>query len=94
MAFIALLLIWLACAFYTSATAEDKGHSGMDWAIGGLVFGPVALITAAGLSDHKQRRYIRLWAESQGVDLTPAKSSSDKSLNDEALEVMRRKRGW
>ena len=94
MVFLALLLFWLSCAFYAAAAAGDKGHNNIEWFIGGLVFGPVALIAAAGLGDQKQRRYIRLWAESQGVDLTPAKSSSDKSLNDEALEVMRRKRGW
>ena len=66
----AFVLIWLPCAFFAAATAEDKGHGGLAWFFGALFFGPVALIACAGLSDRKLRRYIRLTAENQGVDVS------------------------
>ena len=43
------------------------------WALAGLFFGPLALIAVAGMGDQKMRRYIRLMAENQGVDLSEAK---------------------
>ena len=64
--FIFLLLVWLPCAFYSGATAKSKGHGGMEWGIGGLLFGPIALVAAAGLSDHKIQRYQRFLAEAAG----------------------------
>ena len=64
--FIFLFLVWLPCAFYSGATANSKGHGGMEWGIGGLLFGPVALVAAAGLSDHRVQRYQRFLAESAG----------------------------
>ena len=94
MAFIALLLFWFACGGYAAVVAGDKGHDGgIEWLVGGVVFGPAALLAAAGLGDRTQRRYLRLLVESQGVDLTPDKSSSDKSPNDD-LDMLRMKRGW
>ena len=52
----ALLLFWIPCGFYAAATAKDKGHDGLPWFFGGLFFGPVALIAAAGLGDRKLGR--------------------------------------
>ena len=89
MALLVLFLTWLGCAFYASGAAGDKGHNNIEWFVGGLFFGPIALIAAAGLGDQKQRRYIRLLAESQGVDLTPSKSSGDV-----ANDIIQKKRGW
>lgn len=65
--FLLLLLCWVACGFYASAIARDKGHSSTDWFWGGFLIGPVAVIAAAGLADRKHRRILRLIAEGQGV---------------------------
>ena len=90
MAVVVLLLVWLACGFYAGTTAGDKDHHSWNWFLGGLFFGPIALIAAAGLSDRKQRRYIRLLAESQGVQMDPAE---DESLSDmERLEEFQKGR--
>ena len=51
----ALLFIWLPCAFYSSHVAADKGHGKTGWFWGGLLFGPIALIAAAGLGDKNHR---------------------------------------
>ena len=71
----AFVLIWLPCGFFAAATAEDKGHGGLAWFFGGLVFGPIALIACAGLGDRKLRRYQRFQAEAQGFkeEITTAK---------------------
>tara|TARA_B100000925_G_scaffold213540_1_gene163025 strand:+ start:379 stop:582 length:204 start_codon:yes stop_codon:yes gene_type:complete len=53
---ISLVIIWIPCGFYTSAVAYEKGHSGKMWFWGGLFFGPIALISAAGLPDNKLRK--------------------------------------
>ena len=76
----AFVLIWLPCGFFAAATAEDKGHGGLAWFFGGLVFGPIALIACAGLGDRKLRRYQRFQAEAQGFkgDITTANDASSK----------------
>ena len=48
MAVVVLLLVWLACGFYAGTTASDKGHPGGAWFVGGLLFGPIALIAGCG----------------------------------------------
>lgn len=57
----------LACAFFTFALADSKGHDGTPWSVGGLLFGPLALLAAVGLPDLKSRKYLRLLAEHQGA---------------------------
>ena len=64
---LALLFLWIPCAIFCGTIAEDKGHSGIAWFWGGLLFGPIGLLAVAALSDRKLRRYIRLMAENQGV---------------------------
>ena len=73
------LVLWVPCAVFCGTISEDKGHNGISWFWGGLLFGPVGLLAVAALSDRKQRRYLRLLAESQGVQLDPAE---DESLSD------------
>jgi hypothetical protein len=60
-----------ACAAYTSSVAESKGHNSGSWFIGGLFFGPLALIASSGLPDLKARKYLRLLAEHHGVEVNP-----------------------
>ena len=76
----ALLFIWLPCAFYASHIAADKGHNGAAWFFGGFLFGPIALVAAAGLGDQKLRRYQRFQAEAQGFkgNITTANDASWK----------------
>ena len=62
--------------------ADDKGHGG-GWFLAGLCFGPVGFIAVAALSDRKQRRYLRLIAESQGVKID---RSEDESLHSAIAE--------
>ena len=63
--FIVLLIVWLSAGFYSGEVANEKGYSGAAWFIGGLFFGFIALIAAAGLPDRKLRKYIRLIGEKQ-----------------------------
>ena len=64
---IALLFLWIPCAIFCGTISEDKGHNGIAWFWGGLLFGPIGLLAVAALGDRKLRRYIRLMAENQGV---------------------------
>lgn len=65
--FLPLLIGAFACAAFTGAVAESKGHDGFIWTIGGFFLGPLALLAAVGLSDLKLRKYLRLLAEHQGA---------------------------
>tara|TARA_B100000073_G_scaffold342240_1_gene344999 strand:- start:208 stop:483 length:276 start_codon:yes stop_codon:yes gene_type:complete len=64
--FFLFLFVWLPCGFFAGAVAEEKGHNGIAWFFGGSVFGFIGLVSAAGLSDRKLRRYQRFQAEAQG----------------------------
>ena len=67
MADLVLVIVWLSAGFYCGQVAHQKGYSGTAWAIGGLFFGFIALIAAAGLPDRKLRQYIRLIGEKQNA---------------------------
>ena len=89
---IALLFLWIPCAIFCGTIAEDKGHGGIAWFWGGLLFGPIALLAVAALGDRKLRRYIRLMAESQGVNLTD--DDEPKRAVDVANDIIKDKRGY
>ena len=65
--FFVLIIVWLSAGFYCGEVAYQKGYSGAAWAIGGFLFGFIALIAAAGLPDRKLRKYIRLIGEKQNA---------------------------
>ena len=65
--FVLLFLFWIPLALYTAKVAQTKGCSTGPWLIGGFLFGPVALLAAAGWPDRWMRRYVQLLAEQQGV---------------------------
>lgn len=53
-----LLIHAVVCASYSYLIADAKGWQGSSWAIGGFLFGVLALIAAAGLPDLETRRAI------------------------------------
>ena len=67
MTFLVLVIVWFFSAFFCGEVASQKGYSGIAWFIGGLFFGFIALIAAAGLPDRKLRKYIRLIGEKQNA---------------------------
>lgn len=46
-----MILAWLACAAFCGHLAEEKRYCWPCWFILGLLFGPLALLAAAGLPD-------------------------------------------
>jgi hypothetical protein len=64
------LVVVAICAFLTSVVAESKGHHRESWFLVGLFLGPLGLLASLGLPDLKTRKYLRLIAEKQGVDLS------------------------
>ena len=87
---LALLFLWIPCAIFCGTISDDKGHNGFSWFWGGLFFGPLGLLAVAALSDRKQRRYIRLMAETQGVNLTD--DGEPKRAVDVANDIIKEKR--
>ena len=77
MFWVALFFIWRPCAFYAGAVGEDKGHGGVAWFLGGLLFGPAAL------GDRKLRRFQRFQAEAQGYQEDQSAASKAGNLIDE-----------
>ena len=67
-----LFILWLACSGYTAAVAKEKGY-GSSWAVGGFIFGPIALLAAAGLPDLEMRKHIAATAghAHSGADASP-----------------------
>ena len=55
-----VLMLWIPCGIYAGVIASSKDHTWFPWIVGGVLFGPVALIATAGLPDRKLTRYIRL----------------------------------
>ena len=61
--FLPFFFIWIPTAFFTATVAANKDCYVIPWTIGGLFFGPVALISIAGMPDRRSRKYMRLIAE-------------------------------
>ena len=57
-----------------------------------MLFGLIALLAVAALGDRKLRRYIRLIAESQGVNLTD--DGEPKRAVEVANDIIKDKRGY
>ena len=92
---IGFFLVWIPCGFYAAVVAGDKGHGGFAWFFGGLIFGPMALVAAAGLGDRKLRRYQRFQAEAQGWQEKPTVTFEQKLIgkNDPGTPT-HRSRSW
>ena len=76
-----LLFIGLVCAGYACFVASSKGHDAGNWALGGLLLGPFALLASLGLPDLKTRRYLRLLAEHHGVEVEPLQVSPEGEVD-------------
>ena len=75
--FILLVLAAFFCGF-TMCLAEAKGLSLGMWAIAGFLFGPIALLAAVGMPDKKLHRFLKQFAEHQGIE---PKRLSEKSMD-------------
>ena len=62
---VVLLFIWIPCGLFAASVASSKAHDGVSWFFGGLLFGPIALIAAAGLGDRKLLQSLRRLAQTQ-----------------------------
>ena len=56
----------VASAFLAATIARQKARNSRMWFVGGLLFGLLGLIAAAGLPDRHQIVYLRHLAEAQG----------------------------
>ena len=90
-AVLAVLLVWAACCGYTAALAGAKDMNVPLWALGGFLFGPIALIAAAGMPDRRQRMFTRFMAEAQGWTETTNASPANAPVAAEDIEAQRRR---
>jgi len=51
-----LVIFWILCGIFASAVADNKGHNGCMWALGGFLLGPLALLATLGLGDRKAQK--------------------------------------
>lgn len=49
-----IVLFWILCGIFSATIAGGKGHGGCSWFLGGILFGPLALIATLGLRDRKR----------------------------------------
>lgn len=82
-----LLIFWLISCGYTGVVASSKGHDTTSWAVGGFLFGPVALLAAAGLPDLKTRKYLRILADPEGKEEeNPTRKISWRNIQEKTAE--------
>ena len=58
---VAAATLAVGCGLFTGAVARSKGRNDGVWTLGGLLFGPIALLAAVGVTDLQEER--RLAAE-------------------------------
>lgn len=63
-----LFVFWFACACFAATVASSKGHEAPSWFLGGLFFGPLGLISAAGLPDLVARKYLMMIAGEREIE--------------------------
>ena len=72
------VVFWILCGFFASTIAGGKGYGGCSWSLGGILFGPLALIATLGLRDRK-----RDWATQRLIN-----------TQEEMLDEIQRKHAW
>ena len=86
--FVLLLLIAaIPCGFFASEVASGKGYSGTSWFIAGVLFGPLGLIAAAGLSDRRLRKYLRQIGEKQEAIKEELEPKTSKDLRADGYSI-------
>ena len=73
-----IVVIWILCGVFAGTIAGGKGHGGCSWFLGGILFGPLALIATLGLRDRK-----RDWDAKRLID-----------TQEEMLDEIQRKHAW
>lgn len=63
-----VLVLAFVCCGFTMCLAEAKGLSLGWWGFVGFFFGPIALLAAIGMPDKKLHRFLRQFAEYQGME--------------------------
>ena len=63
-----IFFITVPCGFFSSKIAGNKGWDRFNWFLAGFFFNIIGLFSASALHDRKQREYLRLIAESQGIN--------------------------
>ena len=63
-----VLFITIPCGFFSSKIAGNKGRDRLNWFLAGFFFNIIGLFSASALYDKKQREYLRLIAQSQGIN--------------------------
>jgi len=77
---ILIIIVNIACACVIGEVASSKGHSGLAWTFGALIFGIFALLAAIGLGDRKMHILMRESVRLQQGELEDA--SLDRELKD------------
>ncbi|MCB4407783.1 hypothetical protein [Synechococcus sp. MU1642] len=72
------VVFWILCGVFASTIAGGKGHGGCSWFLGGILFGPLALIATLGLRDRK-----RDWDTQKLIN-----------TQEEMLDEIQRKHAW
>ena len=67
--FLAWLVLQLLCMCWAGEAAKQKGFKTFGWVLGGLIFGPFALLALCAMPDLKSQRFLKLMAEAQGIDV-------------------------
>jgi len=73
-----IVVFWILCGVFAATIAGGKGHGGCSWFLGGILFGPLALLATLGLRDRK-----RDWDAKRLID-----------TQEEMLDEIQRKHAW
>ena len=60
------LFLWLPIGFFSNTVANSKGYNGVFWFFGGVLFGPIALLSIVGMPDKSSKdtkKYLRVIVE-------------------------------
>ena len=69
LSFLAWLVLQLLCMCWAGEAAKQKGFKPFGWVLGGLIFGPFALLALCAMPDLKSQKFLKLMAEAQGIDV-------------------------
>lgn len=78
-----IVFFWILCGVFAATIAKGKGHVGCSWFLGGILFGPIALIATLGLRDRK-----RDWDAKRLIDTQIDVSASEEDSLDDYLQTL------